>query len=213
MKPVLSFAFKFGPSPVDKSQTLAHEARVRLSLETTLFAFFAGIVLCVAHHKFRQRDEDRQCGPGGLLVVPPCACQWGDCALAHWHASDVVWFGPNFSAPARVRSSKDGPPAVTRACCLRAASHLTVAPGHCMHSHQRGRQSARQARGGIPLVAISVRAGLHARATDFHFENGSTGIRFFISTSPRGLKGSAHSISVITAHGSGMPAANEASPN
>ena len=37
------------------------------------------------------------------------------------------WFGPNFSAPARVRSSKDGPPAVTRACCLRAASQWRLA--------------------------------------------------------------------------------------
>ena len=35
----------------------------------------------------------------------------------------------------------------------------------------------RQARGGIPLVAISVRR-LHARATDFHFTNRGTGTRF-----------------------------------
>ena len=40
-------------------------------------------VLCVAHRKLRQRNEDRQCGP---LLAPPCA--WGDCALAH--ASGVV---------------------------------------------------------------------------------------------------------------------------
>ena len=33
----------------------------------------------------------------------------------------------HFSAPARVRSSKDGPPAVTRACCLRAASQWRLA--------------------------------------------------------------------------------------
>ena len=74
----------------------------------------------MAHRKLRQRNEDRQCGP---LLAPPCA--WGDCALAH--TSGVVWFGPNFSAPARVRSSKDGPPAVTRACCLRAASQWRLA--------------------------------------------------------------------------------------
>ena len=55
---------------------------------------------------------------------------------------------------------------------------------------------------------------LHARATDFHFENGGTGIVSLISTSPRGLRGSAHSISDITDKlGSGMPAANADGPN
>ncbi len=74
-------------------------------------------VLCVAaHRKLRQRNEDRQCGP---LLAPPCACQWGDCALAHAGgvvAGFKVQVGPNFSAPARVRSSKDGPPADMYVC-------------------------------------------------------------------------------------------------
>ncbi len=48
----------------------------------------------------------------------------------------------------------------------------------------------------------------------FSLREGCTGTRFFISTSPRGLRGPAHSTSVITDKlGSGMPAANEAGPN
>ena len=76
---------------------------------------FSHIVLSVRWHTaLRQRNEDRQRGP---LLAPPCA--WGLRAGACKRCGG--WFGPNFSAPARVRS-KDGPPAVTRACCLRAAS-------------------------------------------------------------------------------------------
>ena len=82
---------------------------------------FLHTVLCVAaHRKLRQRNEDRQCGP---LLAPPCA--WGLRAGACKRCGG--WFGPNFSAPARVRSSKDGPPAVTGACCLRAASQWRLA--------------------------------------------------------------------------------------
>ena len=55
---------------------------------------------------------------------------------------------------------------------------------------------------------------LHARATDFHFENGGTGTRFFISTSPRGLRGPSKPAGDIGDKlGSGMPAANVAGPN
>ena len=71
------------------------------------------------HTALRQRNEDRQRGP---LLAPPCA--WGLRAGACKRCGG--WFGPNFSAPARVRS-KDGPPAVTRACCLRAASQWRLA--------------------------------------------------------------------------------------
>ena len=71
------------------------------------------------HTALQQRNEDRQRGP---LLAPPCA--WGLRAGACKRCGG--WFGPNFSAPARVRS-KDGPPAVTRACCLRAASQWRLA--------------------------------------------------------------------------------------
>ena len=82
---------------------------------------FSHIVLSVRWHTaLRQRNEDRQRGP---LLAPPCA--WGLRAGACKRCGG--WFGPNFSAPARVRSSKDGPPAVTRACCLRAASQWRLA--------------------------------------------------------------------------------------
>jgi hypothetical protein len=47
----------------------------------------------------------------------------------------------------------------------------------------------RQARGGIPLVAISVRACMPGQ----RIFTSRTGIVFFISTSPRGLRGPAHS--------------------
>ena len=78
---------------------------------------FLHFVLSVGWHTaLRQRNEDRQCGP---LLAPPCA--WGLRAGACKRCGGC--FGPNFSAPARVPvRSKDGPPAVTRACCLRAAS-------------------------------------------------------------------------------------------
>ena len=84
------------------------------NLDTHLY--FSHFVLSVGWHTaLRQRNEDSQCGP---LLAPPCA--WGLRAGACKRCGG--WFGPNFSAPARVRS-KDGPPAaVTRACCLRAAS-------------------------------------------------------------------------------------------
>ena len=82
--------------------------------------FFSHFVLSVGWHTaLRQRNEDRQCGP---LLAPPCA--WGLRAGACKRCGGC--FGPNFSAPARVRS-KDGPPAVTRACCLRAASQWRLA--------------------------------------------------------------------------------------
>ena len=74
----------------------------------------------------------------------------------------------------------------------------------------------RQARGGIPLVAISVRACMPAQRifTDFHFENGGTGIRFLISTSPRGLRETPRPTGAIGDKlGSGMPAANADGPN
>ena len=48
----------------------------------------------------------------------------------------------------------------------------------------------------------------------FSLPNRGTGLRFFISTSPRGLRGPAHSTSDITEKmGSGMPAANADGPN
>ena len=94
--------------------------------------FFSHFVLSVGWHTaLRQRNEDRQCGP---LLAPPCA--WGPRAGACKRCGGC--FGPNFSAPARVRS-KEGPPAVTR---LLSASRLTVAPVHCMYSQQSGQQSA-----------------------------------------------------------------------
>ena len=98
------------------------------NLDTHLY--FSHFVLSVGWHTaLRQRNEDRQCGP---LLAPPCA--WGPRAGACKRCGGC--FGPNFSAPARVRS-KDGPPAVTR---LLSASRLTVAPVHCMYSQQSGQQ-------------------------------------------------------------------------
>ena len=75
----------------------------------------------MAHRKLRQRNEDRQCRPpsGTSLCL----------GTARWRMQAVWWlvwpklFGPG----ARMRSSKDGPPAVTRACCLRAASQWRLA--------------------------------------------------------------------------------------
>ena len=81
-------------------------------------AFFAYCTQCEVAHR-TSAAEDRQRGP---LLAPPCA--WGLRAGACKRCGG--WFGPNFSAPARVRS-KDGPPAVTRACCLRAASQWRLA--------------------------------------------------------------------------------------
>ena len=47
---------------------------------------------------------------------------------ARWRMQAVWWLDwSKLFAPARVRSSKDGPPAVTRACCLRAASQWRLA--------------------------------------------------------------------------------------
>jgi hypothetical protein len=97
---------------------LTPETSVRIC--TCLTSHFLHIVLNVRWHTaLRQRNEDRQRGP---LLAPPCA--WGLRAGACKRCGG--WFGPNFSAPARVRS-KDGPPAVTRACCLRAASQWRLA--------------------------------------------------------------------------------------
>ena len=76
-------------------------------------------ILCVAaHRKLWQRNEDRQCSP---LLAPSCAR--GDCALAHIIAA---WCGLAQTFRPR-RACEDGPPAVTRACCLRAASQWRLA--------------------------------------------------------------------------------------
>ena len=85
---------------------------------THILAFLHTVLCAAAHRKLRQRNEDRQCSP---LLAPPCAR--GDCALAHIIA---VWCGLAQTFRPR-RACEDGPPAVTRACCLRAASQWRLA--------------------------------------------------------------------------------------
>jgi hypothetical protein len=71
----------------------------------------------------------------------------------------------------------------------------------------------RQARGGIPLVAISVRACMPGQRI-FTSRTRGTGIVFFISTSPRGLWETPRPTGAIGDKlGSGMPAANADGPN
>jgi hypothetical protein len=98
---------------------LEHEA-VGSILRETHFSHFSLNCMCVAHRKLRQRNEDRQCRPPSGTSLCLGGLRAGACKRCGG------WFGPNFSAPARVRS-KDGPPAVTRACCLRAASQWRLA--------------------------------------------------------------------------------------
>ena len=69
----------------------------------------------MTHRKFRQRNEDRQCGP---LLAPPCA--WGDCALAH--ASGVV------AALAQTFRPR-------RACDRRRMDQRSHAPAACEPPH------------------------------------------------------------------------------
>ena len=92
------------------------------------------LVLCVAHRKLRQRNEDRQCRPPFWhLPVPGGTARWRMQAV--WW---LVWpklFGPG------ARAIVEGwtPSGHTR---LLPASRLTVAPGRCMYSQQSGQQSA-----------------------------------------------------------------------
>ncbi len=59
-----------------------------------------------------------------------------------------------------------------------------------------------------------LRSRLHARATDFSLREWGTGIRFLISTSPRGLRRPSKPAGDIGDKlGSGMPAANADGPN
>ena len=99
--------------------------------------------------------------------------------------------------------------ALQQAKALRRSeiTHFRWSPAFGCLVHQ-----CRQARGGIPLVAISVRACMPGQRI-FTSRTGVL-VHSFFSTSPGGLRGPAHSISDITDKlGSGMPAANVAGPN
>jgi hypothetical protein len=103
--------------------------------------------------------------------------------------------------------------ALQQAKALRRSeiTHVRWSPAFGCLVHQY-----RQARGGIPLVAIAVRACMPGQRIfwDFHFTNGGTGIVFLISTSPRGLRETPRPTGAIGDKlGSGMPAANADGPN
>ena len=95
--------------------------------------------------------------------------------------------------------------ALQQAKALRRSeiTHFRWSPAFGCLVHQ-----CRQARGGIPLVAISVRACMPGQRI-FTSRTRGTGIVFLISTSPRGLWETPRPTGDIGDKlGSGMPAAN-----
>ena len=107
-------------------------------------------------------------------------------------------------------------PVLDREARFAAGEGATTLGYHPFSLIACGRVSCASNAGKLEVGSHSWRScsRLHARATDFHFETPGYWYTFFISTSPRGLRGPAHSTWVTWDKlGSGMPAANADGPN